>query len=189
MIRKIIIPIARVVMTILFRPTVIGRENIPQEGGYILAANHLSFWDPVFVGAFLTQRKINFMAKAELFRFKPFAALITACGAMPVNRGSKDASAVLSMVELLKEGNVLGIFPEGTRVRKGKKSNPKKGTVRMAQMAGVPIIPIHLDTKYILFKKAKMVIGEPIYIGNGEKLSEGELLSETRNLMDTIYSL
>ena len=142
MIRKIIIPIARLVMTVLFRPEIYGKENIPKEGGYILAANHLSFWDPIFVGAFLTERKINFMAKAELFRFKPFGALISACGAMPVNRGTKDASAVLNTVELLKSGNVLGIFPEGTRVRKGKKSNPKKGTVRMAQMAAVPIIPI-----------------------------------------------
>ena len=184
MIRKMIIPIARAVMTILFRPSVEGRENIPKEGGYILAANHLSFWDPIFVGAFLTERKIYFMAKAELFRFKPFAALIKACGAMPVNRGSKDATAVLGTIDLLKEGNVLGIFPEGTRIRKGKKSNPKKGTVRMAQMASVPIVPIHLDTKYILFKKAKMVIGEPIYVS-----ADAELLSETRNLMDTIYSL
>ena len=189
MIRKIIIPIARLVMTVLFRPEIYGKENIPKEGGYILAANHLSFWDPIFVGAFLTERKINFMAKAELFRFKPFGALISACGAMPVNRGTKDASAVLNTVELLKSGNVLGIFPEGTRVRKGKKSNPKKGTVRMAQMAAVPIIPIHLDTKYTVFKKAKMVIGKPIYIGSDEKLSEGELLSETKSLMETIYSL
>ena len=189
MIREIIIPIAKAVMCVLFRPKVHGKENIPKEGGYILAANHLSFWDPVFMGAFLPERKILFMAKAELFRFKPFGAIIRACGAVPVNRGSRDASAILTAVDLLKSGGVLGIYPEGTRVRKGKKSNPKKGTVRMAEMAGVPIVPIHLDTKYKWFKKAHMIIGEPIYVGGEEKLSENELLDETKSLMDTIYSL
>lgn len=189
MIREIIIPVAKAVMRVLFRPKVHGKENIPKEGGYILAANHLSFWDPVFMGAFLPERKILFMAKASLFKFKPFGAIIRACGAVPVNRGSRDASAILTAVDLLKSGGVLGIFPEGTRVRKGKKSNPKKGTVRMAEMAGVPIVPIHLDTKYKWFKKAHMIIGEPIFIESEEKLSESQLLDKTKSLMETIYSL
>lgn len=189
MIREIIIPVAKAVMKILFRAEVYGKENIPEGGGYILAANHKSFWDPVFMGAFLPERKICFMAKAELFKFKPFGAVISACGAIPVNRGSRDAKAVLQTVEHLKGGNVLGIFPEGTRVRKGKKSNPKKGTVRMAQMAGVPIVPIHLDTDYKWFKKARMIIGKPIYITAEDKLDEGELLDETKKLMGEIYSL
>lgn len=189
MIRKIIIPIAKAIMLILFHPSVYGKENIPKTGGCIYAANHLSFWDPVFLGAFLTKRKIWFMAKVELFRFKPFGAIIKACGAMPVNRGTRDASAVLSTVEQLKKGEVLGIFPEGTRVRKNKKPSPKKGTVRIAELSGVPIIPIHIDTKFKIFRKAKMIIGEPIYIKSDEKLTEAEILEETRKLMDTIYSL
>jgi len=189
MVREMIIPVAKAVMKVLFRAEVVGKENIPESGGYILAANHKSFWDPVFLGAFLPERKICFMAKKELFRFKPFAALISACGAIPVNRGSRDAKAVLATVDHLKGGNVLGIFPEGTRIRKGKTSSPKKGTVRMAQMAGVPIVPIHLDTDYKWFRKAKMIIGEPVYIASGEKLEEHDLMEESKKLMNTIYSL
>ena len=189
MIREMIIPVAKAIMCVLFRPVLHGKDNIPKEGGYILAANHLSLWDPVFMGAFLPERKILFLAKKELFKFKPFGKILAACGATPVNRGTRDASAVMTSVDLLKNGGVLGIFPEGTRIRKGKVSNPKKGTVRMAEMAKVPVIPIHLDTKYKWFKRADMIIGEPITFYGDEKLSEAEIAEKTKGLMDTIYSL
>lgn len=189
MIREMIIPVAKAIMCVLFTPKIHGKENIPKEGGYILAANHLSFWDPVFLGAFLPERKIMFMAKSELFKFKPFGKILLACGAVPVNRGARDATAVKTAVDILKSGGVLGIFPEGTRIRKGKVSNPKKGTVRMAEMADVPVIPIHLVANYKWFKKAHMVIGEPIIVTEAEKLTEVEIMQKSKKLMDTIYSL
>ena len=85
MLRRIIIPLAKGLTKILFKVKVLGAEKLP-DGGYIIAANHLSFWDPVFIGAYLSKKKITFLAKDELFKFKPFGAFISALGAVPVSR-------------------------------------------------------------------------------------------------------
>lgn len=189
MLRRIVIPIARLVMRILFRVEIINKDSLPGSGGYIIASNHLSFWDPVFIAAFLHKRTIYFLAKAELFRFKPFGKILSMVGAIPVNRGSKDASTIKNAVEHLKQGHVFGIFPEGTRVRKGNTASAKKGTVRIAELADVPIYPIHLKGNYRLWSKIALVIGEPIAVAQEEKMTEAELANKTSELMSTIYSL
>lgn len=186
MLRRIIIPLARGLTKLLFRVEVRGREKLP-DGGYVIAANHLSFWDPVFIGAYLSKTKITFLAKDELFRFKPFGAFISALGAVPVSRGIRDASVVKNSVDILKGDNVICIFPEGTRIRKGKKASPKKGAVRMANMAGVPIVPVHLKATYRIFSKVYMTVGDPVSM-TGEMTNE-QMGEKSREIMDAIYSL
>ena len=186
MLRRIIIPLARALTRLLFRVDVKGKEKLP-DGGYVIAANHLSFWDPVFIGAYLSKTKITFLAKDELFRFKPFGAFISSLGAVPVSRGIKDASVVRDSVNVLKSDNVICIFPEGTRIRKGKKSVPKKGAVRMASMAGVPIVPVHLKADYRIFSRVCMTVGDPVDIQS--KMTGEQMAEKSREIMDIIYSL
>jgi 1-acyl-sn-glycerol-3-phosphate acyltransferase len=129
----------------LFRLRAKGTENLPREGGYVLSANHLSNFDPWPLGLpLLPQRQIRFMAKAELFR-SPLWPILKFGGAFKVRRGEGDTEAIATAVELAREGEVVAIFPEGTRRTKGlvkkHQARPHTGAARVALEAGVPLIP------------------------------------------------
>ena len=122
-----------------------GTENLPRDGGYVLAANHTSNLDPWPLGLPLWPRRfLRFMAKSELFWW-PMGPIITAGGAFPVRRGERDVEAIRTAVELVKKGHVVAMFPHGTRERKGlvKRYQPRAhtGAARIALLADVPLIP------------------------------------------------
>ena len=130
---------------LVFRLRASGTEHLPREGGYVLSPNHLSNLDPWPLGLPLfPERQIRFMAKVELFR-SPLWPILKFGGAFPVRRGEGDTVAIETAVQLAKEGEVVAIFPEGTRRRKGmvKKhtARPHTGAARVALEAGVPLIP------------------------------------------------
>jgi len=130
---------------LIFRLRAGGKENIPREGGFVLSANHLSNLDPWALGLPLfPRRQLRFMAKAELFRF-PLTPILKGAGAFRVRRGLGDTEAIATAVELAREGEVVVIFPEGTRRMKGLKktreARPHTGAVRVALEARVPLIP------------------------------------------------
>jgi 1-acyl-sn-glycerol-3-phosphate acyltransferase len=129
----------------LFRLRAEGLEHLPQDGGYVLAANHRSNLDPWPLGMPLWPRRfLRFMAKSELYWW-PLGPVISVAGAFPVRRGERDVEAIARAVELAREGNVVAMFPHGTRQRKGlvKKYQPKAhtGAARIALEAGVPLVP------------------------------------------------
>ncbi|HXF98648.1 MAG TPA: lysophospholipid acyltransferase family protein [Gaiellaceae bacterium] len=129
----------------LFRHRSFGREHLPREEGFVLAANHLSNLDPWALGIDLFPRRyLRFMGKAELFWF-PLGPIIRAAGAFPVRRGEHDEQAIATAIDVCRRGHVLLMFPEGTRRRKGlfKKHRPRwhTGTARIALAAGVPLVP------------------------------------------------
>ena len=131
-----------------FQPWVEGLENIPSEGAAILASNHLSFSDSIFLAVAVPQ-KITFLAKAEYFnspgiRGKLTAAFFKGAGQVPVIRsgGSAGMSAINTAVDLLRSGHLVGIYPEGTRSPDGRLYRGKTGVARMALEAQVPVIPI-----------------------------------------------
>jgi 1-acyl-sn-glycerol-3-phosphate acyltransferase len=133
------------VLKTLFRHRSFGADNLPREGGWVLAANHWSNVDPWVLGLPLFPgRFLRFMGKSELFWF-PLGAIITACGAFPVRRGQRDDEAIAKAVELCCAGHVVVMFPEGTRRRKGlrKKHDARwhNGAARIALEAGVPLVP------------------------------------------------
>lgn len=137
--------LVRFVYHIVFRVTVIGKENIPAEkGGYIVASNHISNNDPPVVG--ITFRgKYNFMAKEELFTGNPiFAWLIRRLGAFPVKRGAGDNSAIEKALESVKNGRIFVIFPEGTRSKDGELGRPKSGITLIASQAKAPVVPVFI---------------------------------------------
>ena len=125
---------------IVFRARVIGAENLPQQGAVILAANHMSNWDPPFLACFM-RRHVAYMAKEELFEHPVFGAAIRACHAFPVKRGAADRAAIKTAVEVLKLGHCLGLFPEGTRSRTGKMRKAEAGVGLIAALTGAPVVP------------------------------------------------
>ena len=134
-------PVAR----LLFRYRAYGRENLPPDGGYVLAAGHVSNLDPwpLGLGVWPT-RFLRFMAKSELFWF-PLGPVIRAAGAFEVHRGRADREAIDTAVRLAREGHVIAMFPEGTRRRKGLRKKYRaqahSGAARIAIDAGVPLVP------------------------------------------------
>jgi 1-acyl-sn-glycerol-3-phosphate acyltransferase len=133
------------VLRLLFRLRAQGTENLPPEGGYVLAANHTSNFDPWPLGLPLWPRRfLRFMAKSELYWW-PLGYVINAGGGFPVRRGERDLEAINRAVELARDGYVVAMFPHGTRQRKGlvKRHQPKAhtGAARIALEAGVPLVP------------------------------------------------
>ncbi|MFD2767966.1 lysophospholipid acyltransferase family protein [Micromonospora eburnea] len=131
-----------------WHPTVTGLGHLPDTGGAILAANHLSVADQLFLGV-LTPRHIAFWAKAEYFRSPGLRGrltrrVVTAMGAIPVDRGGGRAAlaALDAAVPVLRSGGLVAIFPEGTRSPDGRLYRGRTGVVRLAHQAGVPIIPV-----------------------------------------------
>jgi|tagenome__1003787_1003787.scaffolds.fasta_scaffold20668374_3 1-acyl-sn-glycerol-3-phosphate acyltransferase len=125
---------------VLFRLRVVGLERVPETGGAIVAPTHRSNFDSVVVGVAL-HRHLRFMAKAELYRSRPFAWLLRSAGAFKVERGKSDMAAVEQAIELARGGELVCIFPEGTRNRDGT-GKPFSGAARMKITAGVPMIPV-----------------------------------------------
>jgi len=130
---------------IVFRYRASGRENLPVEGGYVIAAGHVSNLDPWPLALDLWPRRfLRFMAKSELFWF-PLGPIISACGAFKVHRGRADREAIDTAVQLARDGHVIAMFPEGTRRRKGLRkkhtAHAHSGAARIAIDAGVPLVP------------------------------------------------
>ncbi len=141
---KALYRIGRIVCTpifkLIYRYKVINKGNIPDQGGYIIACNHISFSDPVLLGLG-QKRRIFFMAKDTLFRNKFFGGLIRALGAFPVTRGAGDGKAIKNGTDLIEEGNVMGIFIEGARSKTGELMRPRSGCALVAQQTKVPVVP------------------------------------------------
>ncbi|MFZ1757321.1 MAG: lysophospholipid acyltransferase family protein, partial [Caldilineaceae bacterium] len=133
--------IVSLLMPLLGSITIEGRENVPVAGGVVLGCNHPGGVDVVALG-YASPRQIYYMAKQELFEFRPwFSALITSVGAFPIRRGTNDTAAIEHSLRLVREGNVLGMFPEGTRNRGRPLGRPKSGAVRIAALTGAPLVP------------------------------------------------
>ena len=127
---------------VIFGLKVEGRENVPKTGAIIVAPNHKSYWDPPVVGVAFNTRIIHYMAKEELFKNPFFGWLIRQFGTFPVKRGSVDRAAVRQAIKEIKEGNPLGIFPEGTRIKREGLGRFHTGMASLALMTGTPVIPV-----------------------------------------------
>ena len=150
-------PIVRFIIVLLFRPKVIGLDNIPKEGRVILAGNHTKWLDPVMLVA-INKRQLHFLAKEELFHgITKF--IVLGMGCIPVNRKIHDRDALESAYKTLEIDNVIGIFPEGTINRTDDVIMPfKMGAVKMSEKTNSPIVPFGITGKYKLFGKNRIRI-------------------------------
>ena len=184
--------ICRFVFKVIFRTRVIGAENVPSEGSLILAANHVSNWDPPFLGTFVS-RDVSYMAKEELFKNPIFAAAIRALHVFPVKRGTADKNAIKHAVKLLKDGQCLGIFPEGTRSKTGKLGKAESGVGLIAAMTKAPVLPAAIiNTNKIfgekIFPQLGVVYGKPMYFSGNIKDKE-VLANFSQSIMKEIKAL
>ena len=180
---KILLRIVKVINKIYVRPKYEGLENIPKDGAYILAGNHIHLLDPGPIMS-VTNRHIHFLAKTSLFKF-PQSLIFSHMGLIPVNRDNKDRDAYEKAIEYLNNGEVIGIYPEGTRER-GRGLLPfKTGAVRMAKETDTPIIPFATIGRYRPFKKGLIVrFGEPYIVKKNIVEANDELREIIRRLLE-----
>jgi len=142
-----------------------GVENMPSEGPVILAINHQSIWDPL-VAASSLPRKVSFMAKEELFSIPVLGKVFSKLGAFPVKRGQGDMNAIRQSLAILKDGRVLGLFPEGTRSKNGEIQKGLPGMVLLMEKSKATVVPVKvLGTRNLLTKgwgKIAVVVGKPM---------------------------
>lgn len=160
----------RLLLPIFGRWRVVGAENVPRNGGVIVAPNHISYADPPVVGSAL-RRQVRFMAKEELFRIPLLGKAIHAVGAFPVKQKSADRTAIRRAVTLLEQGELVCIFPEGTRNKSSELMEAELGIGMIALKAKVPIVPIALigtdkllpaHSPFLHFAKVEVRIGKPV---------------------------
>lgn len=163
-----------------------GQHHIPSQGGVILCANHISYFDPPIVGS-PVERKVHYMAKEELFRIPVFGWLIRQFGAFPVKRGGVSRESIRHSIQLLREGHMMGIFPEGTRNAGGM---GKKGAASLALKSNAVVIPVGVIGNYKLFSKMKVVYGKPVDLSEfAEDNSSQGLEQATAKIMDAIQTV
>lgn len=170
-----------------------GIENIPKEGAFILASNHIHFVDPAVLLANFP-RPIHFMAKVEAFKYKITAWLLTHLNTFPVSRGRSDKASIDYAVKLIENGHVMGIFPEGTRSKDLKPHKAKAGIALIARQTKADILPcsIYCEKKGGLFRKVTVRYGELIKyeeLGLTEESSTKELRAAADKIMEEIVDL
>lgn len=175
---------------IVYRIKVNGKENMPSEGAALVCPNHVHGLDSVIVVVH-AKRKINVLAKEELFKNKVLNWLGNVFGAYPVKQNSADLGAIKTSLKILKNKELLLIFPEGTRKGLEKGKPVKNGAMTIAIKAGVPIVPIGIKGSFKLFSKIIVNIGKPMNFNEyKDKVNDKEIVTKlTKELMDEIIRL
>jgi 1-acyl-sn-glycerol-3-phosphate acyltransferase len=175
----------------LYRLDARGLENLP-KGGFVLAANHTSNFDPWALGVPLYPRRwLRFMAKSELY-WRPLRYVLDAAGAFPVRRGERDVEAIAKAVDLARAGEIVVMFPEGTRLKKGLRkkweARPHTGAARIALDAGVPLVPAAVDGTDRLARLGplRVVYGAPIEQSDDPRETTERLMAEIERLHETL---
>lgn len=161
--------IASVVLWPINRPKYTNANNLPSEGRYIIAANHISGFDPITVGIG-QKRCIRYMGKAELFKSKFSAWFFTKLGAFPVERGKGDWDSINNAKQMIDNGDAIGIFIEGTRSKTGELLRPKSGAVLLAHQMNCDIIPVS-----VTYRGKKKRFFSRIYVSFGDPVTTEEL--------------
>lgn len=161
--------------------------NMPriEDKAYVLIANHKSNLDPLIL-SILFPRKIRWMAKKELFETPFIKHVMKGVDAISVDRDNGDAKSTLQAIRVIKGGEVLGIFPEGTRVKRIDYKAAKPGTVLLASRTGTDIIPVYIEGDYKPFRKRRYIFREIIPFEK-QKLTEEEYSRKMEGIMEIIY--
>lgn len=185
---KAIRAIASVLLRTLYHIEIRHTAPIPAVGPVIICANHIHNFDPVLM-ALGTEREIRFMAKAEMFSWPLLGYIARQGGAFPVKRGSADIQAIKQALQVLKAGEVLGIFPEGTRSKTGEMKELFQGVAMLAEKSGAVIVPAAIVGNYRLRRKVSIIFGTAVDLRELCQGEEYERSLATKNLLSRIQSL
>lgn len=156
---------ARSVVKSIFKPwyriEALGVENFPMDGGVLLCCNHIHNLDPIVAGI-MVPRPVHYMAKEELFSIPVLGNIVRKCNAFPVKRGLADRDALRTGLKILKDGKVLGLFPEGHRSKTGELGKGLAGAGFFALRSDALVVPCAIIGPYRSFKKLKVIYGKPI---------------------------
>lgn len=184
--------VTHIFVSILFKLRYEGLENIPKTSGFILASNHRRNYDPLFIAHKISQ-PIHYMAKIELFKNKFFAWVLREINAFPVSRGTGDTSALDTAREVIKSGEVLGMFPEGTRSKDGKLHRLRSGVALLAGQTGADILPcvICFDEKLrfrstVKVRYGKLITAEELKIDVSDRSTMREALKLLSDSMESL---
>lgn len=180
---KIAVLIARIVLFPFYRIRVHGLDKLNKDEPVIVCANHWSNLDPFFLAIALPLR-LNFMAKKELFEIPILKNLLKAAGVFPVDRHKNNMKTLRYSVNLIKDGNNLGIFPEGTRVKAIDRSNLKEGVGFIGLRSKADIVPVEILASYRLFSRVDIFVNEPIAMKKYSNLKSKEAMVK---ISDEIY--
>lgn len=166
-----------------------GTENVPETGGFILACNHLSYIDPPAVGCRI-RRNLHYFARDSLF-FWPLGLLITKLNSIPVNRDQLDLGTLRKVLRVLKGGEPVLVFPEGTRSPDGTLQKSQKGLGLLVHKSGVPVLPARLHGSFEILGKGKLVprIGKKLYLNIGSPILSEKLTFDSSDRYQKISDL
>lgn len=168
---------------VFFRLRLFGRENIPKEGPFIVASNHQSYLDPALIGA-PVKRPMRYLARDSLFKNRFFAAAIASIRAMPLKQGQSDLSTLRTVIKMLKAGDGVCLFPEGTRTEDGRIQPFKPGLGLLCRRGKAPIIPTVIDGAFEAWPKEQKIFsfgsvwvqfGKPITLEQAKEMTDEEL--------------
>ena len=179
--------LCRLLATVFFQIRVSGRECVPREGGVLVLSNHQSHFDPVLVGL-ACDRRLNYLARDTLFGFAPFRWLIQSLDAIPIDREGMGLAGLKETLRRLKRGELVLIFPEGTRTHDGDVAPLKPGFSALAKRAGVPLLPVGIEGAFQAWPRRHIVPGvSTIHIQFGEPLSPAAAAAyDERQLVDEV---
>ena len=173
----------RTIITPLFRIRVHGIKNIPDDEKYIVCANHKSMLDPIFI-ALALDRQVHFIAKKELFEVPILKNILKVLKLVPAQRDGKDLAVLRDSIKLIKSGKILGIFPEGTRVKEIKRENIKDGAGYIALKSKTDILTIEIISSYKPFFKTDLYIKNLVKIEDFKNLKSKDAMEK---IMDETY--
>lgn len=169
-----------IVSKVLFFVKIEGRENIPKDRNCVLMGNHQCILDPLMLALCVPDREIHFMGKKELWNNKLLGWVFTKVHGFPVDRGNMDMGAIRTAMNVLKEGDTLGIFPEGTRSRTGHMLPLLGGASMLALRSRCDVIPVYIDGNYRPFRRMVVRVGAPV------QMDDLLALRVTRESCDTL---
>lgn len=183
--------LVKILYKILFKVTIVGKENVPKEGNGVLCCNHISNFDPLTMAVYLG-RLPRYIAKKELFDNKILGALLRNLQAFPIDRQTvMDMKAFKTALSVLKGGELLGIFAEGTRVKEGEDKAAKAGVAMFALKGDAPVIPVAISGKYKFRSEIRIEFGEPMKLEEyrGVKITTAMMEEVTEKIMNRVQEM
>lgn len=188
---KLAVCLVKFVFVVFFGSRAKGLENFPSDQNCIILGNHIHAFDPLMVAIYYKHNEIHFIGKESLFRNRFIGAFLRKLHAFPVNRGETDMKAMRASMQVLRDGHVLGIFPEGHRQADQQVKSLETGVAVMALRSDVPVVPVYIRGKYRPFGKLRLAVGAPIDLSDlrSGRADMQALETVKSRIMDTLDAL